>query len=73
MQEELDEGDNFLLVKIVINEHTVILGSIYGPNITNARFLDRLSSSLANLGNYPVLLGGGGGGGTGKQHFFFLF
>jgi exonuclease III len=58
VQEERDKDDNYLLAKVVINEHTVILGSIYGPNNTDGRFFDRLNNSIANLGNYPVVLGG---------------
>jgi len=58
VQEERDEDDNFLLAKVVINEHTVILGSIYGPNNSDDRFFVRLNNSLARLGNYPIVLGG---------------
>jgi exonuclease III len=58
VQEERDEDDNFLLAKVVINEHTVIVGSIYGPNNTDGRFFERLSNGIANLGNYPIVLGG---------------
>jgi exonuclease III len=58
VQEERDEDDNFLLAKVVINEHTVILGLIYGPNNSDDRFFVRLNNSLASLGNFPIVLGG---------------
>ncbi len=58
VQEERDEEENFLLVKVVIHEKTVILGAIYGPNNTDAGFFDRLRACITRLGNYPIVLGG---------------
>jgi exonuclease III len=57
--EERDpDRDNYLLLRANINNCTVILGSIYGPNETNLEFYNRLQTSIQNLGNYLCILGG---------------
>ena len=57
--EERDKAtDNFLLLRAEINNCTVIIGSIYGPNETNANFYVNLKNSIQRLGNYPCILGG---------------
>jgi exonuclease III len=57
--EERDQDtDNYLLLRARINDHTVIIGSVYGPNENNPNFYGRLKTSIRNLGNYPCVLGG---------------
>jgi len=51
-------SDNFLLLLARINEQTVILGSIYGPNEINHEFFRNLSIGLHNLGEFPIICGG---------------
>ncbi len=41
-----------------INGITVILGSIYGPNIRENNFFVNLSNSIERLGDFPVVIGG---------------
>jgi exonuclease III len=53
-----DPGDNFLLVKAVINDITVILVSIYGPNNRDDDFFLRLGNSIRTAGDFPVVVGG---------------
>ncbi len=49
---------NFLLIRASLQDNTVILGSIYGPNKRDDDFFTRLSNALTRLGNYPIVLGG---------------
>jgi hypothetical protein len=56
--EERDEGDNYLLVKAAINGHTVIFGSIYGPNRSDPDFFVRLGNKIQEMGDHPIILGG---------------
>jgi exonuclease III len=57
--EERDlDTDNYLLLRARINDLTVIIGSVYGPNDNNPNFYARLKTSIQNLGNFPVVLGG---------------
>jgi exonuclease III len=53
-----DPGDNFLVVKARINNKTVILVSIYGPNNKDDDFFARLLTSIRNAGDFPVVIGG---------------
>jgi exonuclease III len=57
--EERDQDtDNYLLLRARINDHTVIIGSVYGPNENNPNFYVKLKTSIQNLGNHPCVLGG---------------
>jgi len=58
LQKEDDEDNNLILVKARINNHTVIIGSIYGPNGTDDNFFRTLRNKLDALGDYPVVMGG---------------
>jgi hypothetical protein len=51
-------GDNYLLIRADLQNQTVILGTIYGPNKRDDDFFRRLLVSLNVLGWYPVVLGG---------------
>jgi exonuclease III len=51
------ESDNFLLLRAKINDCTVIIGSIYGPNESNPNFYNRLNASIIGLGNFPCVGG----------------
>jgi len=52
------DSDNYLLLRATINDSTVIFGSIYGPNESNANFYERLHDSIVALGDFPCILGG---------------
>ncbi len=52
------DSDNFLLLRAVVNNSTVILGSVYGPNESNVNFYERLHDSIVAMGNFPCILGG---------------
>jgi hypothetical protein len=58
LQEARDEDDNQLLVKCLIQNHTVILASIYGPNGTDPIFFSNLSNNIHSLGDFPIVVGG---------------
>jgi exonuclease III len=51
-------ADNFLLIRASLQDNTVILGSIYGPNKRDDDFFTRLSTALNRLGKYPIVIGG---------------
>jgi hypothetical protein len=53
-------SSNFLLLRAEINDQTVIIGSIYGPNNRDDNFFVNLSGSLRRLGRYPIIIGGDG-------------
>ena len=53
-----DPEENFLLLRVVIQGTTVILGSIYGPNEYNPNFFNLLDTAIRDLGNWPIILGG---------------
>ncbi len=53
-----DEEDNFLVLKARLLNHTVILVSIYGPNNRDDDFFIRLSASIRNVGEFPIIMGG---------------
>ena len=57
----LDPEENFLLLKITINDITAIIGAIYGPNQTDRPFFSNIQRSISNLmedHEYPIILGG---------------
>jgi hypothetical protein len=51
-------SSNYLLLLAEVQDQTVILGSIYGPNNRDDNFFVNLSESLGNLGKHPAVLGG---------------
>jgi exonuclease III len=55
-----DTQENIILLKININGNTIILGSVYGPNIDNncGEFFEFLRRNLLNWSNIPCILGG---------------
>ena len=55
-----DNLGNFLLIKIKIDNTTLIIGSIYGPNINdNSNIYDELDIELNRLNTEKTILGGG--------------
>jgi hypothetical protein len=53
-----DLNENILLVKIIINNRELILGSIYGPNATDRGFYREIDHFLQNNAGIPVIIGG---------------
>ena len=54
-----DDLGNFLLIKIKIDNTTLIIGSIYGPNINdNSNIYDELDIELNRLNTEKIILGG---------------
>ena len=59
INKECDLGGNFILIKIKIENKTLIIGSIYGPNINeNIGVYDELSNKLLGLDCENIVLGG---------------
>jgi exonuclease III len=52
------DDDNYILLLASIHGETVIIGSVYGPNLGNANFFGNLCASLRNLGEYPTVMAG---------------
>jgi exonuclease III len=46
-----DNGDNYLLYKIKIENTEIILGAVYGPNNNDAEFFENLERDLAQFSN----------------------
>ena len=56
-----DDLGNFLLIKIKIENTTIIIGSIYGPNINdNSIIYDELDIELNRLNIEKTIFGGSG-------------
>ena len=58
LRELRSEDDNFVLLKVVIHNIMVIIGAIYGPNTSNIAFYDSLNNAMAEMDDFPTLLGG---------------
>ena len=59
INKECDLGGNFILIKIKIENKTLIIGSIYGPNINeNIGVYEELSNKLLGLDCETIVLGG---------------
>jgi exonuclease III len=54
----LDQNENFIIIKIKINDHHLIMGSIYGPNEHDPQFFRDLYGAISGMGNLPVIIGG---------------
>ena len=53
---------NFILIKIKIENKTLIIGSIYGPNINeNIGVYEEICNKLLGLDCETIMLGGGTG------------
>jgi hypothetical protein len=53
-----DPGENYLLLKLLVQGKQLVVGSIYGPNNTDHAFFDNLNRDLFAFGNVPIILGG---------------
>ena len=54
-----DQGGNYTLVEIkLLNDITIVLGAIYGPNQDNPDFYNGLNDEIRNFGNPNIILGG---------------
>ena len=61
-----DKNGNYSITEIELpNKLSLILGSIYGPNIDNQTFYEDLEEKILHFNNPLIILGGGGGGGGG--------
>jgi len=60
LQEERDEQDNFILLRVTKSGETFVISSIYGPNRVCPEFFVELRNSLSriNPNNSPIVLGG---------------
>jgi exonuclease III len=54
----LDDDCNILMIKLKIDDTTLTLGSIYGPNQDDELFFDRISSTIVKFGSDYVIIGG---------------
>ena len=54
-----DEDGNFIVQKVKINDHILVIGSVYGPNINeNIGVFDNLTAAVKNLNTTDIILGG---------------
>jgi hypothetical protein len=53
-----DPGENYLLLKLLIQGKQLVVGSIYGPNNTDYAFFENLDRDLSAFGNVPIIIGG---------------
>jgi exonuclease III len=53
-----DPEENFLVLRVEYKGKIFIIGTVYGPNITNHEFFDNLTVQVKSLGDYPVILAG---------------
>ena len=54
-----DDLGNYVLVEILLpNETSIVIGSIYGPNIDNADFYHKLDEIISHFNNPNIILGG---------------
>ena len=54
-----DEDGNFIVQKVKINDHILVIGSVYGPNINeNIGIFDDLTAAVKNLNTTDIILGG---------------
>ena len=61
INKECDLGGNFILIKIKLENKTLIIASIYGPNINeNIGVYEELSNKLLGLDCETIVLGGTG-------------
>ena len=51
-------SDNILGLHIRIASHSLILFSVYGPNLDNISFFQDLSGFLSLFPDYPIFAGG---------------
>jgi len=59
MGTEMDDGGNFLLLKIELKGHTITVGCVYGPNINeNIGVYEDLLEKLTIMQNNTIILGG---------------
>ena len=54
-----DEDGNFSVQKVKINDHILVIGSVYGPNINeNIGIFYHLTAAVKNLNTTDIILGG---------------
>jgi exonuclease III len=58
MEEYKDQSENILLLRALLDNTEIVLGSIYGPNTTDREFYRNIDSFLNRNKNIPVVLGG---------------
>ena len=56
---ESDEDSNFIVLKVKIHNHILLIGSVYGPNVNkNIHVFDELTAAVKNLNTSDIVLGG---------------
>jgi exonuclease III len=58
IEEFKDQNENILLVRVMLDDAEIVLGSIYGPNTTDREFYRNIDNFLTRNKNLPVVLGG---------------
>jgi hypothetical protein len=58
IEEFNDQNENILLVRVMLDDAEIVLGSIYGPNTTDREFYRNIDNFLTRNKNLPVVLGG---------------
>ena len=56
---ESDVDGNFIVLKVKIQNHILLIGSVYGPNVNeNINVFDELIAAVKNLNTSYIVLGG---------------
>ena len=56
---ESDEDGNFIVLKVKIHNHILLIGSVYSPNVNeNIHVFDKLTAAVKNLNTSDIVLGG---------------
>ena len=58
LKEILDDGGNFFILSIKVQDYQFTLVALYGPNSDNRQFFKNLQTSIESLGNTSVIMCG---------------
>ena len=57
LQKWVDIDNNYLIMRVRIQDREILLGTVYGPNNNDVQFYDRIKG-ICDSENIPVILGG---------------
>lgn len=53
-----DPEGRFVIINITINNYSLTIGNLYGPNTDDPSFFQNFFSSISNLSNCPIIIAG---------------
>ena len=53
----MDIDNNYIIMRVRIQDREILLGTVYGPNNNDVQFYDRIKG-ICDSENIPVILGG---------------